>query len=571
VLFLRLSIHPQTVNLLSQVRWACVSTCRRMTLLKIIQSQDLHAGTHCFCTLFPRIQPACRLRGDILLDMPTQLSRAGFLELRALLKQSGYSEPNLRKTLGNAELPSRQLRNHARLLDRTSAQTEMNALIRWFWIGLSQERTQVASSISMQLLSLLTDSGLVVAQGEYLKPTAMLLPVDDFFVAADHPSAMERQDSDLVLWPNPTSKFLSRFAVRRHSRATLDLGTGSGILALVASRFSDTVVATDLNKRAIGFAEFNAGLNDIENIETASGDCFSPVTGRKFDLILSNPPFFITPQADYLFCDNTMELDGLCRRLIKEAPVHLNEDGYMQMLCEWAQIKGQPWEERVAEWLQKTGCDGWVMKGLTQDPEEYAQHRIRETSADTSRDAQNYSAYMSYYRQREVEAIHDGLIVLRRREGPNFVRIEEVPPTPTGNLSDLILSTFAAHDLVRNHSTDEKLLLIHPTLAPHARLEQRCIPASGHWKTESLVLRLTSGFPFHMDVQPLVADFLVSCDGSRTAQEVIEELAKKANVELDRVTRECLNMIRNLIERGFMIAAESPALTAETTEAALTR
>jgi len=502
--------------------------------------------------------------------MPNQLSREGFLQLRAMLRESGYTEPNLRKTLGQAELPSRQLRNRARLLDRSSASTQINALLRWFWIGVPQERAQIVSVVSNEFLSLLTESGLLQAEGEHLKPAAMLLPVDDLFVAADHPSAIERQESDLVLWPNPTSKFLSRFAVRRHSRATLDLGTGSGILSLVASRFSDTVVATDLNARAIAFAEFNAGLNDIENIETASGDCFSPVKGRKFDLILSNPPFFITPQADYMFCDNTMELDGLCRRLIKEAPEHLNEEGYMQMLCEWAQIKGEPWEERVAEWIKGTGCDGWVMKGITQDPEEYAQHRIRETSPDTSRDAENYSEYMKYYRRRGVEAIHDGLIVLRRRDGQNFVRIEEVPPTPTGNLSDLVLSTFAAHDLVRNNSTDEKLLEIHPALAPHVRLDQRCVPVNGHWKAESLVLRLTSGFSFHMDVQPLVADFLVSCDGSRTAREVIEELAKKANVELDRVSTECLNMIRKLIERGFMIASESPVSRAQTTEVALT-
>ena len=478
----------------------------------------------------------------------------------------------MRKSLGHAELPSRQLRNHARLLDRTSAPSEIHTLIRWFWVGLPQPRTEAESRVSKELLSLLVQSGLLEVEGENLRPTAMLLPVDEFIVAADHPSAMERQASDLVLWPNPTSKFLSRFAIRRRSRATLDLGTGSGILSLVASDFSDSVTATDLNVRAIDFARFNAGLNGIENIEAIAGDCFQPVSGRKFDLILSNPPFFITPQADYLFCDNTMELDGLCRRLIKDAPGHLNEDGYMEMLCEWAQIKGQPWEERVAEWLQQTGCDGWVMKGLTQDPEEYAQHRIRETSPDTSQDAANYAKYLDYYRRRGVEAIHDGLIVLRRREGQNFVRIEEVPPTPTGNLSDLILSTFAAHDLVRNNNTDEKLLAIHPTLAPHARLEQRCVPAGGRWKAESLVLRLTSGFAFHMDVQPLVADFLASCDGTRNAREAIEQLAEKANVGLDRVTTECLNMIRKLIERGFMVAAtEAPAPSAEKVEEALTR
>ena len=404
-------------------------------------------------------------------------------------------------------------------------------------------------------MSLLVEAGLLEADGEDLKPAAMLLPIDEFIVASDHPSAIEQRLSDLVLWPNPTSKFLSRFAVRRRSRATLDLGTGSGILSLYASRFSDSVIATDLNERAVSFARFNARLNGIENIEVIPGDCFAPVADRCFDLILSNPPFFITPNADYLFCDNSMDLDGLCRRLSKEAPDHLNEGGFMEMLCEWAQIKGQPWEERVAEWLQDTGCDGWVMKGLTQDPEEYAQHRIRETSQDTSQDAAHYADYMSYYRHRGVEAIHDGLIVMRRRQGQNFVRIEEVPPTPSGNLSDLILSTFAAHDLLRDNNTDEKLLTIRPTLSPHVRLEQICTPENERWKAESLTLRLTSGFPFHVDIQPLVTDVLALCDGNRLASEAIEAFAKQVNIELERVTPECLKMIRKLVERGLMVAA----------------
>ncbi len=284
----------------------------------------------------------------------------------------------------------------------------------------------------------------------------------------------------MVLWPNPTSKFLSRFAVRRRSRATLDLGTGSGILSLYASRFSDSVIATDLNERAVIFARFNAQLNGIENIEVIPGDCFAPVEGRQFDLILSNPPFFITPSADYLFCDNPMELDGLCRRLVQGGPGHLNEGGFMEMLCEWAQIKGQPWEERVAEWLQETGCDAWVMKGITQDPEEYAQHRIRETSQDSCQDDAHYADYMRYYRNRAVEAIHDGLIVMRRSEGTNWVRIEEVPTTPNGDLGEMIVSTFAAHDLMQQNNADEKLLAIRPKFSPHVRLEQICQQHEGN-------------------------------------------------------------------------------------------
>jgi predicted RNA methylase len=489
--------------------------------------------------------------------MLTLLSSEKSQRLRAIFAEAGYTDPNLRTYLGAAELPSRRLRNQPRLLDRTSAPTLLNALLRWFWMGCAQNKALLIDSVPVELVSMLIEAGLIEADEEWLTPRAMLLPVDDFLVASDHPSAFERHQSELVLWPNPTSKFLNRFAVRSHSRATLDLGTGSGILSLDAARHSEIVVATDLNARAITFAQFNAGLNGVDNIEFLTGDCFAPVSDRQFDLILTNPPFFITPQTDYLFCDNPMELDGLCRRLVKEAPSHLNEGGYMQMLCEWAQISGQPWEERVAEWLQDTGCDAWVMKGWTQDPAEYAQHRISETSDDSSNDAGQYEGYMNYYRQRGVEAIHDGLIVMRRRSGTNWVRIEEVPKIPTSDMGKVILATFAAHDLLREMEEDEKLLATRPKLASNVRLEQICDQAEGRWRAESVTLRLISGFPFHITVQPLAAEFLATLDGTRTAEEAIQTFAAAANAPLETVRKECLAMMRKLIERGFFVVAAS--------------
>jgi methylase of polypeptide subunit release factors len=474
-------------------------------------------------------------------------------QLLALFEEAGYTEENLRRHLGAPELPSRQLRNEPRLLDRIADPTLLNALLRWFWMGHSVTPKKVADLVPGEFLSLLLKCGLVKAHEDRLSAMAMLLPWGGFLVASDHPAAIERAESEMVLWPNPTSKFLAGFSIRRHSRVTLDLGTGGGILSLGAAKFSDSVVGTDLNDRAVTFAAFNARLNGVENVEFLSGDLFAPVANRRFDLILSNPPFFITPQQGYLFCDNSMELDGLCRRLVKEAPEYLNEDGYMQMLCEWAQVSGQPWEERISEWLDGTGCDAWVMKGLTQDPGEYAQHRIRETFSNAADDAKLYDGYMSYYRARGVEAIHDGLIVLRRRAGANWVQIEEVPKTPNGDLGDMILSTFAAHDLLSQMQDDESLLAIKPRLSDHARLEQICKQAGGHWAGESVTLRLISGFPFHLALQPLVADFLATCDGTRTVEKAIEEFAVVANAPLEAVRRECLVMIRKLIDRGFMV------------------
>lgn len=468
-------------------------------------------------------------------------------------QEAGYVEAQIRQHLGAAELPSRQLRNLPRLLDRTAEPTALNTLLRWFWLGAPVTATAAAETVVPETISLLEKTGLIVERDGDWMATAMLLPVDGLLVAADHPAAIERQESELVLWPNPTSRFLTKFAVRRRSRATLDLGTGSGILSLTAAKFSDKVIATDLNERAVEFARFNAWLNGVKNIEVVAGDCFAPVAGEKFDLILSNPPFFITPQSGYMFCDNPMDLDGLCRRLVKEAPEYLNEGGYLQMLCEWAQLKGQGWEERVAEWLDGTGCDAWVMKGLTENPAEYAQHRIRETSQDPAGDAKAFDGYMNYYRQRGVESIHDGLIVMRKRTGKNWARLEEVPKTPGGELGEMIVATFAAQDLLIEKSEDTELLELKPKLTEHVRLEQICDQSEGRWRAESLTLRLVSGFPFHMTVQPLVAEFLAGCDGTAAAKEAIGRFAAQVEAPLEQVQSECLAMMRKLVERGFMV------------------
>src|SRR5258707_2373171 len=223
------------------------------------------------------------------------LSVDASLRLRSWFEEAGYSEVNLLGYLGAAELPSAQLRNKARLLDRTREVTLLNTLLRWFWLGRPQSADEHTNLVPEALLRLLLESGLLKRDGNLLTAEAMLLPVQNFLVASDHPASIAAGDSEMVLWPNPTSKFLGRFAVRRHSRATLDLGTGSGILSLGAAGHSDLVIATDLNPREPSFVTFNARLNGIENIEMRMGDGFAPVAWQSFDLKLSNPPCFITP------------------------------------------------------------------------------------------------------------------------------------------------------------------------------------------------------------------------------------------------------------------------------------
>jgi methylase of polypeptide subunit release factors len=473
--------------------------------------------------------------------------------MRELLAESGYTEASLREKQYFTELPSSRLRNFPRLLDRTQEPNRLHTLLRWFWLGVPQDLSTANEWVPSWFTNLAIACGLLRQEGDRLISEAMLFPVDGFLVASDHTIKIDASDPEFVLWPNPTSRLLSRFTVRRPSRATLDLGTGNGIQALSAASHSQRVFASDLNPRAVGFAKFTARLNGLENIECLGGDGFARVSNRKFDLIVSNPPFFISPSGRYLFCDNPMDLDQLCRRFVREAPNYLEDDGYFQLLCEWAEVRGQPWQERVTEWLEGSGCDAWVLKGHTQDPSEYAQHRISETGASSERDADLYASYMAYYRERKVDAIHDGIIAMRRHSGKNWILIEEVTETPKDPFGESVLLTFAARDFLASHIADEQMLAVRPRLSPHCRLEQFFVPAETGWQPSSLTLRLTKGFPFFVGLRAPVAGFLSGCNGSRTINEIIQDFARQVDAPLERVQAECLGIIRRLIERGFLL------------------
>jgi HemK-related putative methylase len=73
----------------------------------------------------------------------------------------------------------------------------------------------------------------------------------------------------------------------------LDMGTGSGVCAVFAASRGYRVTAVDINPEAARCARINVLLNRQENsVEVLRGDLFQPVAGRRFDLILFNPPFY---------------------------------------------------------------------------------------------------------------------------------------------------------------------------------------------------------------------------------------------------------------------------------------
>ena len=125
----------------------------------------------------------------------------------------------------------------------------------------------------------------------------------------------------------------------------LDLCTGSGCLAILASNFfpDATIDATDLSADALDVARINLKDLDVESqITLHQGDLFAPIKSKRYDLILANPPYVAKAETEAFPPEYKAEplmahvsgVDGLdfTRRILNEAPKHLNKGGVL--ICE---------------------------------------------------------------------------------------------------------------------------------------------------------------------------------------------------------------------------------------------
>ncbi|MGC5168150.1 DUF7059 domain-containing protein [Luteimicrobium sp. DT211] len=392
-----------------------------------------------------------------------------------------------------------------------------------------------------------------------------------------------RLAADHVLGAGGASTTLAQVTMRTPVGRVLDLGTGCGIQALHAARHAGAVVATDISARALAFAAFNVSLNRPPlaevpraeayvaegGVELREGSMLEPAAGEEFDLVVSNPPFVITPHTgsplpDYEYRDGGRSGDAVVRDLVREVGSVLAPGGVAQLLGNWEHRRGEPWTERVGAWLDEAGLDGWVVQREVQDPAEYAETWIRDGGTTPEREpgtwARAYGAWLDDFASRDVEAIGFGIVTLRRPDPAGAAdgrvtlrRLEEHTGPVRQPLGGHLAASLRAHDRLVGLGTSSALAGTRLVVAGDVTEERYLTPGAAD--PNVLLLRQGDGFGRAVHASTALAALTGACDGELTVGQLTSAIAALFEVPADDLASELFPAVRGLVEDGFLTPA----------------
>ncbi len=472
-------------------------------------------------------------------------------QLAERLGSAGYEERAVAQALGvefSWSLSQHTLPVYQR---RVAERSVIHTLIELFTLGTWIHADEAAKALAPADIDRLARLGLLERGKRGVHAKVGIAENRGVFLAHDDPGAAGGElPPDYVLGLNPSSLTLAQMTVRPDVRTALDVGTGGGFQAFLAARHSGRVLGTDTNVRGLNLAAFNAQLNGMDNVDFREGSWFEPAGEERFDLIVCNPPYVISPETRYLFRDSGLPRDTLSAQLLRHTPEHLEEGGFACMLTSWGQVAGEEWSLPPTRWLEGSGCDAVILRADTKDVLTYASAWISPSDPKFDRTLQQW---LSYYRDSDIESITVATAILRRRSGgKNWIFADELPQGVADPVTPHILRIFESRTLLSETGQEEELLAERFRMSPEHRLEQYLAYQDGRYALKSMQLRLTEGLPLWGSVDEISLHLLSRCDGTRTLREAVADLAGKVDVDPKELTAPALALVTKLLGLGFL-------------------
>jgi methylase of polypeptide subunit release factors len=445
----------------------------------------------------------------------------------------------------------------------TAASTEPCAtLVRLFTLGDPVDAAEAEAALPTLGVDGAIRLGLIAQEGDGVTALVDLRPyaADErsWWIASDLSELATGQPltPDHVLGIGGASTTLACWTPRPTVARALDVGTGCGVQALHLGAHADAVTVTDLSQRALGFARFNAALNEV-TWEVVEGSMLEPLAGRHFDLIVSNPPFVITPRSGAIplfeYRDGGVSGDAVVADLVRGIGAHLAPGGIAQFLGNWEVPRGTSWTDRVVAWLDGTGLDAWVVQRETQDPAEYAETWSRDGGhhAGTAEFDAMYAAWLDDFAARDVESIGFGVITLQRPETDRepFVELDEVGWPVQNPMGEAVLAGLRARTWLAEHD-DDAILGTAWRCGPDVHEERHTMPGAAD--PTVIILRQGGGLRRHVAMSTVTAAYASVADGELTARQAAAAIAGILDLDTAEVAAEVVDFVRDAARDGLL-------------------
>jgi SAM-dependent methyltransferase len=499
--------------------------------------------------------------------------RPGLIErLRTDLTAARFNVARLDELLG-AEAAAALARAHRvparRALDLMVEFDPAAVLARLFVLGLRADIADVALALPTLELDGAVALGLVGVGETDCHPLMDLRPYSfadswgpaDWWIASDlgELALGGALPEDHVLGVGGASLTLAGLQVGRPFALALDLGTGCGIQALHASRFCGRVIATDISRRALEYARLNAALNGIRNIEFRLGSMFEPVEHERFDFIVTNPPFVITPRTagvpSYEYRDAGRIGDAIVAEVIAGVATQLRPGGVAQLLGNWEYRDGEDGLDRIAAWIESSGLDGWVIEREVQDAALYSETWIRDGGTRAGDESDRLeAAWLDDFESRGVTAVGFGYVVLRSPGAVPLRRYERLDGPVASGLGAHIDATLAAYDWQASLD-DADLVRARLVVAPDVTEERHYWPGDEH--PAVMNLRQGGGFARSYPLGSALAAIVGACDGELSVGAICAAVSELLEVDERDVLAEVLPSVREFVSVGILTRAEA--------------